>query len=179
MKIGCLEQSDGNKPYRPGNQKTFEDVQKEIELIEFETNKRIIEILNSCEEEVTIRVLDNAFTRNERENAYPIQIDAMSIAKMFPNGMSASLRELNKVFGNQSNSSTLRTVKKNTAKKPYFTLSIRAANSVFETNEIAVSIFFNTPLGNIGYKITVGVLQQIVQDFFVANISEKIEITSD
>lgn len=86
--------------------RSFEEVQKEIEKIELETNKKIIEALSSCDEEVYIRVLDFNFTRNERESDYPIQIDALRLKAVYPNNVPPQIREFNRIFGGNHSSNT-------------------------------------------------------------------------
>lgn len=94
--------------------KTFAQVQREIEQIELETNKKIIDALQSCETEVSIRVLDPNFTRNERDNGYPLQLDAIDLTKEYPTGVPFYIKELNRVFGNHSPISDNSTIVSNT-----------------------------------------------------------------
>lgn len=85
--------------------RSFDEVQLEIEKIELETNQRITEVLSSCDEEVYIRVLDFNFTRNERESAYPVQIDALKLKVAYPNNVPPQIREFNRIFGGVHSSS--------------------------------------------------------------------------
>lgn len=90
------------KPLKVMENITAKDTQQKIVNIELEINKRLIDILTSCDEEIGIRILDNSFVREERESAFPVQLDIVKWRDIYPNGIPDKARQLNgkNIFGN-------------------------------------------------------------------------------
>lgn len=85
----------------PTEQLSYFEVQNEIEKMETEFNERLVTLLNSCNKEVGIRVMDTVFKREERASAFPLQIDAVDWSVIYPNGIPDGARHLNSfnIFG--------------------------------------------------------------------------------